>query len=250
MSGAVADTLGPEEVERLASRAVVLLARPGAWLDTEGRGARVRVGRDRRRRPALEVPDAVVAALARAPGLAPRPQGGCRLVDVPSAAPTAPPPGRPGVEEAETMVPGLDGRVAARRVNLGESPIAWLARRAGPDGRPLLTPAEAAAGERLRDDFTRAGLVGRMTMNWDAGPRAVGGRGPGLDPLEHGVAARARVRAALEAAGPGLSGVLEHVCLRGSALDAAERQLGLPRRAGKAVLKLALQQLARHYRIG
>ncbi|MBE7219435.1 MAG: hypothetical protein INR64_13250, partial [Caulobacteraceae bacterium] len=145
---------------------------------------------------------------------------------------------------------GPDGRVAAHRVNLGESPIAWLARRAGPDGRPLLGPIEAAAGERLRDDFTRAGLVGRLTMSWDAGPRSAGGRGPGLDPLEHGVAAKARVRAALEAVGPGLAGVLEQVCLRGSALEAAERRLGLPRRAGKAVLKLALQQLAAHYRMG
>jgi hypothetical protein len=41
--------------------------------------------------------------------------------------------------------------------------------------------------------------------------------------------------------------MLEHVCLAGTALDAAERSLGLPRRSGKTVLKLALQRLAKHY---
>ncbi len=250
MSPAAGEALGPEEVERLAERAILLLSRPGAWLDIEGAGGRVRTTRDRRRRPALDVPDAVVAALARAPGLAPRAQGGCRLAGQPAAPDRAPPAGRPGVEEGERTMAGPQGRLASRRVNLGESPIGWLARRAGADGRPLLSPVEAAAGERLREDFNRAGLVGRVTMSWDAGPRAAGGRGPGLDPAEHGVAAKARVRAALDAVGPGLAGVLEQVCLRGSALDAAERELGLPRRAGKAVLKLALQQLARHYGLG
>ncbi|MBE7219232.1 MAG: hypothetical protein INR64_12235, partial [Caulobacteraceae bacterium] len=84
MSAAGPGALGPEEAERLAARAATLLSRPGAWLDTAGRGARVRVGRDRRRRPALEIPDEVMAILARAPGLTPRPQGGCRLVAAPA----------------------------------------------------------------------------------------------------------------------------------------------------------------------
>ncbi|HEX6866325.1 MAG TPA: DUF6456 domain-containing protein, partial [Caulobacteraceae bacterium] len=46
---------------------------------------------------------------------------------------------------------------------------------------------------------------------------------------------------------PGLRDMLEQVCLTDSALEAAERSLGLPRRSGKAVLKLALQRLAVHY---
>jgi hypothetical protein len=54
----------------------------------------------------------------------------------------------------------------------------------------------------------------------------------------------------LEAVGPGLREILEHVCFAGSALEAAERGLGLPRRSGKMVLKLALQRLAAHYGIG
>ena len=62
--------------------------------------------------------------------------------------------------------------------------------------------------------------------------------------------ARDRVRAALEAAGPGLAPMLERICIHGSALEAAERGLGLPRRSGKTVLRLGLQRLAAHYRIG
>jgi hypothetical protein len=117
------------------------------------------------------------------------------------------------------------------------------------EGRPWLTPIEAAAGERLREDFHRAGTVGRLTMNWDAGPRVDGG-GPRLEPAERARFAKDRIAAALEAAGPGLREILEHVCLAGTALQAAERSLGLPRRAGKMVLRLALQRLVVHYRMG
>ena len=242
----VEDALGAEQVERLAERALALLSRPGAWLDTAGEGGRVRLAGDRRRRAALEVPAAVVARLARAPGLTPRGQGGCRIARTPAPA-AAPPPGRPGMIEGERAFAVGPGRTAMRRVNLGESPIVWLASRPGPDGRPFLSPAHVAAGERLRDDFNRAGGAGRLTMAWDAGPRAAGGRAPGLDAAERTLHARAKVRAALEAAGPGLREVLERVCLQGSALEAAERDLGLPRRAGKAVLKLALDRLAAFY---
>ncbi|WP_241693684.1 DUF6456 domain-containing protein, partial [Caulobacter sp. SSI4214] len=155
------------------------------------------------------------------------------------------PPGRPGVIEETVAAPAGEG--TARR-NLGESPIAWLARRRDREGRPWLTPIEAAAGERLREDFESLGTQGRMTMAWDAGPRVEGGR-PGLAPAERDTAARQRIAKALDAVGPGLRGILESVCLLGSALETAERSLKLPRRAGKTVLKLALQGLARHYRM-
>ncbi len=47
--------------------------------------------------------------------------------------------------------------------------------------------------------------------------------------------------------GAGLREILERVCLAGLSLEAAERELKLPRRSGKTVLKLALQRLAAHY---
>jgi hypothetical protein len=51
-------------------------------------------------------------------------------------------------------------------VNDAESPLAWLARRKGRDGRPMIEPAQFQAGERLRSDFTFAQLNPRMTVDW------------------------------------------------------------------------------------
>jgi hypothetical protein len=86
-------------------------------------------------------------------------------------------------------------------------------------------------------------------MDWDAQPRSTGGSGPRLDPALRARAAKDRIAAALAAVGPGLREMLERVCLAETALQVAERELGLPRRAGKTVLKLALQRLATHYRM-
>jgi hypothetical protein len=51
-------------------------------------------------------------------------------------------------------------------VDTAESPLVWLARRKGRDGRALIEPVQLQAGERLRADFTRAQLMPRVTANW------------------------------------------------------------------------------------
>lgn len=232
--------------ERLAARAAGILSRPGAWIESGDSLYLVRGSPDRRRRPLLRIDEAAFRALIAEPGLRPRSDGGWLLARTRPSVPT-PASGRPGVREGERLVAEPDGRLVARKVNLGESPIVWLASRRDANGEPFLTPAEAAAGERLRDDFHLAGTLGRLTMAWDAGPRAKGGRGPGIEPAERARAAKDRIARALAAVGPGLKEMLEHVCFAGTALDAAERSLGLPRRSGKTVLKLALQRLAAHY---
>lgn len=230
-----------------AARALRMLARPGAWLDAAGEGGyAVRLSPDRRRRSALLIDEAAFVALTGEPGLRVRPEGGWRLARA-SPAPAPDLAGRPSVIEARRRVAGPDGRHETRVVNLGESPIAWLARRRDGRGEAWLTLPEIAAAEKLRDDFVLAGMVGRLTMAWDAGPKARGGRGPGVDPAERSRAAKARIARALAEVGPGLREILEHVCFAGTALEAAERSLGLPRRAGKTVLKLALGRLAAHY---
>ena len=231
-------------------RALRALIRPGAWLDAAGEGAyAVRLTEDRRRRPLVGIDEAVFASLTREPGLRVRAEGGWRLARMPQRTPP-PPPGRPSVIEGQRRIIDPDGRAVARTANLGESPIAWLARRRDALGEPWLTPVEVAAAEKLRDDFASAGTVGRLTMAWDAGPKAKGGRGPGVDPVEKARAAKNRIARALTEVGPGLREILEQVCFGGTALDAAERSLGLPRRSGKAVLKLALGRLAQHYGLG
>ncbi len=236
------------DVERIAARAKDALARPGAFLEAVGEGYVLRLVPDRRRRPLLRLDEAAFLRLVAEPGLKPRSDGGWIAARPPPPEP--PPPGRPGVVYGERAMLDEEGRATARAANLGESPIAWLARRRDQYGQPWLTPQEAAAGERLRDDFYRAGTVGRLTMDWSGQPRAGAGGGPRVDPAERARAAKTRVAAALQAAGPGLREILERVCLHGSALQAAERNLGLPRRAGKTVLKLALGRLAQHYGLG
>ena len=226
--------------DRLAARAAAALGRPGVFLEEAAGAYLVRAGADRRRRPLMRLDESAFRRLVRSPGLKSRKDGGWTLLTEPACAP-APPPGRPGFIEGERLVAEADGRLTPRKVNLGESPITWLASRG------QLSAPEAAAGERLREDFHLAGTLGRLTMAWDAGPRAKGGRGGGVEPAERARAAKDRIAHALAAVGPGLREILEHVCLSGTAMDAAERSLGLPRRSGKTVLKLALQRLAAHY---
>jgi hypothetical protein len=236
--------------DRILTRAAGLLARDGATLREAAPGLyALRTGPDLRRRPAMTLDEIAFARLVAEPGLRPAPGGGWRLARGVAQAASPAAAGRRSMIDGRREVVGPDGRRVALAANLGESPIAWLARRRDGAGRSWLTPAEIAAAEKLREDFVLAGTVGRLTMAWDAGPRARGGRGPGQEPAERARAAKDRIARALEAVGPGLREILEHVCFAGSALEAAERGLGLPRRSGKTVLKLALQRLAAHYGI-
>lgn len=228
------------EAERRAERAMRLLSRPGAVVEPHGAGYSVRLGACRRRCVMLTLDEAAFAALTHLARLKPRREGGWTMLPRPEVV--TPPPGRPGV--IETSVEITEGMV---RRNLGESPIAWLARRRDSQGRPWLDAVEVAAAERLREEFESLGALGRMTMRWDA--TRVDGGSPALAPAERDHAARQRIARALDAVGPGLREILERVCMMGSALEAAEASLKLPRRAGKTVLKLALQALARHYRM-
>lgn len=87
------------------------------------------------------------------------------------------------------------GQAAAVTVNDAESPLAWLARRKGRDGRPMIEPVQLAAGERLRSDFTFAQLVSRMTVDWASPIGRSGGAAGRPDAMaETVVAARQRLR--------------------------------------------------------
>jgi hypothetical protein len=132
-------------------------------------------------------------------------------------------------------------------VDDAESPLAWLARRRGRDGRPMIEPHQLLAGERLRADFTRAHLMPRTTANWESpisSDRRGGGAGASTDTM---IAARQRVNQALEAAGPEFAGLLVDICCFLKGLEDIERSRAWPTRSAKIVLQLALDRLARFY---
>jgi len=134
-------------------------------------------------------------------------------------------------------------------VDDAESPLAWLARRRGRDGRPLIEPHQLQSGERLRAEFTRGHLMPRITSNWED-PIATGRRaGSGVSGnfTDVVIAARQRVRTALDAVGPEFSGLLLDVCCFLKRLEDIERERAWPARSAKVVLQLALDRLARHY---
>ncbi|RMF33193.1 MAG: helix-turn-helix domain-containing protein [Alphaproteobacteria bacterium] len=134
------------------------------------------------------------------------------------------------------------------RVNMAESPLAWLASRTGPDGTPFLKRRELEAGERLREDFERAELGPNVTQNWQRFLTAgtTGGAGT-AEPGDNALRARERVSRALKALGPGLSDIAFRCCCFLEGLETAEKRLGWSKRSGKVVLKIALERLADHY---
>ena len=147
---------------------------------------------------------------------------------------------------ARTELATASGR-ACVDMDTAESPLVWLARRKGRDGRALIEPAQLQAGERLRADFTRAQLMPRITANWSSSV-ARDRRGGGVTTFtEAVVAARQRVRHAFDAAGPEFIGLLLDVCCFLKGLEDVERERGWPPRSAKVVLQLALDRLARHY---
>ena len=238
--------------KRMLERARSLLDRPGAWLDQSDGAYPLRLGGDRRGRVVLTLNEAAFRALVERPGLRRRDGGGWlpRPTPATNTSLSPSPPGCPGLIEGERAVMEADGRLTTRRANLGESPVAWLARRKDASGRPWLTPAEVAAGERLRADGEIALSGPSLTMRWDALPRSGGGSSARVEPSDRALSASARVEAALSACGPRLRALVERVCIHGKSLQLAEQDLSLRRRQGKTVLKQGLQALADHYGIG
>jgi hypothetical protein len=200
----------------------------------------------------LRAPPSLIGELSRA-ALVREAHDGLILTDAGRAhAARAARPGRPVRLIAERALPdpAADPAVApARRprrsvtVNLMESPLGWL------QARGLVSQRQFDAGERLRGDFTIAGLGARVTMRWDAAPVAARRAGPAapLDPTLAGIAARHRFDGAIAAAGTGMGDILWRVVCSGEGLEAAERALGWPRRAGKLVLLMALDRIADYY---
>ena len=231
-------------MEKAAER---LLARLSGVSARSGRGR----GSDRQSRLDERTIDALVAA-----DLLVRRAGGLELTDAGRAHLA-----RAGFARSGTAIDPFLGQhlalteraivtsvgMVAVTVDDTESPLAWLARRKGKDGRPLIEPTQLQAGERLRADFTRAALMPRITSNWTASVADGGRSGDGAAMTDMVVAARQQVNQALAAAGPEFAGLLVDVCCFLKGLEDVERERAWPPRSAKVVLQLGLDCLARHY---
>lgn len=164
--------------------------------------------------------------------------------------------------DAKSLEGGMDKRVLVERrieddgkvsrkvrrsvtVNQVESPLGWLHRHGHLDRKQF------DAGEQLRLDWERANLSPCVTMRWDPAPGLSRGQvgAAKLERSEHQAAAKSRFEGALEAAGPGMRDILWRIVCSGEGMRDAETALGWPARAGKLVLKMALDRVASFYRI-
>jgi len=251
---------------REAHRVLPRLAAPSAYLRAVTGGFGVFVARNRFRKPVTVISDRVMQGLLSRDFVEPAPDDGHK-----SGKPERQKYrlGPSGVSFLRRLGARGEDRYAAQHrqmeqkrlppdewtpcrvwVNEGESPIGWLRRRKGSNGRPLLSDAAFDAAERLREDFTLARLMPRVTTDWNLAPgTAPRRRGPetALAVTDAALAARQRVHDALSAVGPGLSDALLQVCCHLKGLEEAERDLNWPRRSGKLVLAMALDRLAIHY---
>ena len=233
-----------------------LVACGGAPVDADGRV--MLAGR--------AVPARVVAALTRADFLRleggrarPTAAGVFHLRRRAAAAFSRPDGRQPGAGEPlspfrhQHLLPRRPSGSGARRrpvplLSSAESPLQRLARLKDRRGRAWFPPELILAGERLRTDFELAGLRPRTTIRYEpVGPDRTRGRWRELTPGERMLDARQRFHAALDAVGPGLRDVLIAVCCHLEGLEEIERRLDWPQRAGKLVLRIALERLAAHY---
>lgn len=152
------------------------------------------------------------------------------------------------VTVTETMATPTGPEVVT--LNVAESPLGALWRHKDRAGARFLSADEFSAGERLRSDYTRAQIMPRLGVNWDA----AGGAGNtvrdvnGMAGLtDTALAARLRVEKAIEAVGPELAGVLVDICCFLKGLETVETERLWPARSAKIMLKSALGALSRHY---
>ena len=135
-------------------------------------------------------------------------------------------------------------------INDRASPLGWLARRKDASGQPMISKAQFAAGERLAQDFQFAGMMPRITSSWsglDSRGQQRSAALSGVMMSDNALAAKQRVRGAINEAGSDLADILLDICCFQIGLSQAEKTRGWPRRSGKIILRIALDRLADHY---
>lgn len=150
--------------------------------------------------------------------------------------------GQAGQHRQEVCLP--DGRT----INLAESPLARLAVAATGETSAFLEPHQVEAGERVRRLVERAQLRQRVTMAYD--PARVGGGQArrGMAELGDMAADARRSLSEITLVLPrDCADVVFDVCGLDKGLQQIESERGWPRRSAKLVLRIGLDQLARHF---
>lgn len=134
-----------------------------------------------------------------------------------------------------------------RRINLAESPLSRLAC-ASKGEAAFLSPHQVEAGERVRLLAERARIQPRVTMSYSAA-QVAGGNAAGHAAEIGDMAADARrALAEIHRVLPrDCAGVVLDVCGLLKGLQVVEHERGWPRRSAKLVLRIGLEQLAKHY---
>lgn len=154
-----------------------------------------------------------------------------------------------GKDSLRVLTGGRASNRTNRRALGAEPPLQVLARRRNKSGQFYLSAGLVKIGERLRMDFELTQMQGKTGPSWDAimtggvsGSKS-GGQGPDLRQMQ----ASERLQAALRYLGPELGDVALITCCHQQGMEYAEKELSMPARSGKYVLRIALNMLARHY---
>lgn len=151
-----------------------------------------------------------------------------------------------GFAEGAARFEGAEAVAPTRSRGVGtDNPVAAVARRRDRNGDPFLSREMLQAAERLKEDFELAQSDSRvpdwnryMTLGFEDTTS-----GSAFTPEE----AEQRVGSALAALGPGLGDVALRCCCFLEGMETIEKRFGWSARSGKIVLRIALQQLLRHY---
>lgn len=134
------------------------------------------------------------------------------------------------------------------RINLNESPLARLSVSIN-GGAPFLQTHHLESGERVRRLFERARMIQRTTMSYDPNRLPATGQrdGSGADLSETAIDARRELATIRELLAKDCACAVFDVCGYMKGLQTIEIERNWPRRSAKLVLRVGLEQLARHF---
>ena len=127
--------------------------------------------------------------------------------------------------------------------NLAESPLTRL----GQGKAAFLERHHLEAGERVRCLLERAQLQPRLTRDYASPPIGGSGRRGAGDMSDMAADARRSLADLHKILPADCAGVVLDVCGLLKGLQEVERERGWPRRSAKLVLRIGLEQLAKHY---